>query len=548
MGKAMANIAKDAGALTSQLTKLGDTAEVGIGSESQLIRYDLRLQDAADKVEILRAKLAEVGSTTFTTAEYDELARQLQTAETTLATLLQRMEMMNSLGVSESSNGFQRLALQIQEAQENVDALLADIGAMEKDGSAYVSGDQTQQYAQMVQQLQTYEAELQRLQGLEQDYASSLQQQAAAKEQQAAAKDQAKAEAAAEREADADTAARQKAKAEAMQQLRSAALGAAKAVASISVNSVKALGSAVGATINPFSQLIKSSKKASMSTAGLVKALTGFKRMLLSRIKRTFISAIFKDLQAGMRSFAKYSTSFNSAMSAIKNSMTGLAGNIGIAAGNLLSLFAPAITAIIDLISKAITYINAFFALMSGKSTYTVAAKGTADYAKGLKGAGGAAKDLNSQVFKFDELNKEQDKSGGGGGGGSSAKMTEEALADLPGGVLAFMESIKSAFSAGEFEVVGQTIAQGFNGIIPIINNWITGTLQPMAITWSANIARILNGIVSGLNWPSLGSLFANGLNTIFYTANTFVQTFNWSALGTGIAQGINGMVADIDW
>ncbi len=135
--------------------------------------------------------------------------------------------------------------------------------------------------------------------------------------------------------------------------------------------------------------------------------------MLITRIKRTFIGTVFKDLQLGLQSFAKYSSAFNAAMSSMKNSMTAVSGNIGVLAGNLITALAPALNTIIDWISKAISYVNAFFALLAGKSTYTVAKKGTADYAasldksgKSAKNAQGAVRDLKKEVYGFDELNK----------------------------------------------------------------------------------------------------------------------------------------------
>ena len=198
-----------------------------------------------------------------------------------------------------------------------------------------------------------------------------------------------------------------------------------------------------------------------------------------------------------MGSLAKYSTAFNSSMSSMKNATTGLSANLAITFGGLINAIAPAITTFINMISRAISYLNAFFALLSGKSFVTVAKKQTDDYAKSLGGAAGAAKELKEQVYGFDELNKASsaDSGGGGGGGGASGDLFEDVPIEslLPDSVASFFDALKSAFKAGDWEGIGLIVADGLNGIVKRVDGWIT-VVRPIAAEWSSRIARVFNG------------------------------------------------------
>ena len=332
-----------------------------------------------------------------------------------------------------------------------------------------------------------------------------------------------------------------------MRMVGSVALTTAKNIAQIPF---KAVSSGANLAQKALSAFHKKSNATTLSTNGLIKGLTGLKRMLLTRVKRMFISAVFNQVRASLQSLAKYSSEFNQSMSNIKNSAKGMSGNLAVAFGNLVNAVAPVLQTIIGWLSQAISYLNAFFALLSGKSSITVAKKSTDDYAKSLKGAGGAAKELKNQVYGFDELTKQEDNSGGGGGGGGSdIGFEEQDIASLlPESIRDLFENIKKAFEAGEFEKVGNYIADGLNMIIYSVDDWINNTLRPAGVKWAGIIARILNGIVDGLDWTALGKLFGDGINTLLEIGYTFLTTFDWAKLGQKFAEGVNSLFTTVDW
>lgn len=336
-----------------------------------------------------------------------------------------------------------------------------------------------------------------------------------------------------------------------LERIGQAALTAAKNLARMAG---KAITSGLDNLKSKLQSLSKANKQGTLTSNGLVKALTSVKTMLKSRIKRMFISYLMNEIKNAMSLLVQFSGAFNAAVSGMRNGATELGGNLAVMFSNVVNAIAPAITAIINMVSQATSYLNAFFAMLGGKSTVTVAKKQTDDYAKSLKDATGATKDLNkaNKTLGIDELNVISDDSSSGGGAGSKkpADLYEEVAIDdlLPTDVSAWFDRIKAAFENGDWYGIGNIISEGLNTAMGTVDKWITGTLQPVANTWASRIAQALNGLVAGVDWPLMGQTVANGINTVFSVLHTFLTTFDFSGLGVGIGSAINGLFTNIDW
>lgn len=547
--QAMGTVQRSAQGLVSDLAKIGNAEAAGVKPGAQFQRLQANIAQAEQELTVLKSQIDQLGGQTVQTPEFQQLTAQIEKAEQALFKLYERRDIAQELGVDESSASWQRLEIQIRNAEEELERLERSRDNMSANGTDAVQGSYTSgyqdlvaMYDQMSQALEVYKQAAAGFNVIEQPANQSEEAlKAVDRELKQKGPDASEAGGFLSRFGNI------------LKGIAGTALHAAGGLAKLTFKGVAAGAKGAVAGIQRFNSALKNlrshSNKSVLTSNGLVKALTGVKRMLITRIKRTFISSLFNSMKAGMQSFARYSSSFNSAMSSMKNSMTGLSGNLAVFAGNLISAVAPAISTIIDWISKAITYLNAFFALLSGKSTYSVAKKGTDDYAKSLKGAGGAAKDLKNQVYGFDELNKEDDNSGGGGGGsGGKVNFEEESLNSLPSALTDFMESIKAAFAAEQFEEVGAIVGRGLNTIVTTIDDWVNNKLRPFAVTWARNIARILNGFVAAFDWANLGKLFADGFNAIVDTVNNFLTTFDFDALAKAFGDGINGLVKNVDW
>lgn len=324
------------------------------------------------------------------------------------------------------------------------------------------------------------------------------------------------------------------------------ALSLAKNMARMPFSAMKAGLKAVTSRLKEF---ISHSKKTELSAKGLVKTLTSLKTVLVGRIKRMFISSIFSQMKEALNQLATFSGAFNQSVSNIKNNATQLSANLATLMGRLIVAIEPVLTAIISAVSTAMSYLNAFFAMLGGKTTMVVAKKQTASYADSLNDAAQGAKELKSQLMGFDEINR-MEKNDSSGSGGSGGDLFEEVPIDsvLPAEVAAYFEQLKAAIAAGDWEGVGKIIADGLNSGMAVIDNWINTILRPMGVKWSEQVARILNGLTSGFNWPLLGQTLADGMNAAFDILNTFLTTYNFESLGQGIGAAIYSWFDNVEW
>lgn len=78
-------------------------------------------------------------------------------------------------------------------------------------------------------------------------------------------------------------------------------------------------------------------------------------------------------MRDSIQTLAKYSKEFDTAISGIRNAFKELGANISVAMSGALNAIAPIVTQIINWLSKIITYVSAFIAMLSGKNTVIVA-------------------------------------------------------------------------------------------------------------------------------------------------------------------------------
>jgi len=179
-----------------------------------------------------------------------------------------------------------------------------------------------------------------------------------------------------------------------------------------------------------------------------------FLRLAKMKIMRTIISNLMQGFTQGLQNAYQWAKAtgdqFALSMDTIATSMNYAKNSIGAAFSGVLSAVAPIIDQLVDWLVKGINYVNAFFAALTGQSTYMKAKKITTAYAdvgKSVGGIGGAAggatakvKELEEQlsVLDFDELNQLQEQQtynptsgGGGGGGGGGAGGSGSSAADM---------------------------------------------------------------------------------------------------------------------
>lgn len=511
--------------LVNQIQKISDAAEIGFNTDTQIDKFAQKVGHARDSVTAMEQKLQELGSQKVSTAEFEQLTKTTQKAEQALLQMYNRRELMEDMGVKESSAQWKRLAIQIQYAEEQLARYEANLSGMEANGTAYVAGSSTQAFQDIAAQLSQASGSLSETES----WLSTIKQVPGA----------------------AGTAARVLGTFGSA--LKVAATGAFKLGRGIASVTFKGLAAGAKMAISRLKEFATQSKNTDLTSKGLVKSLTSLKTTMVSRIKRMFISAIFSQMKEALNSLTKFSSTFNSAMSNLKNRSTELSANMAVGLGNLITAVEPILSRIIGALSKAMSYLNAFFAMLGGKSTMTVAKKQTASYADSLDKAGKSAKELKNQLMGFDEINrmeKQDDSSSDSGSSGAGGDLFEQVPIDsvLPAEVQAYFDRLKAAIQAGDWEGVGRIIAEGLNTGMRVVDNWINTVLRPMGVTWAWRVAEILNGLIDGFDWELLGKTVADGINAVVDIINTFFSTVDFVRLGEQFGNGLKSLFNTVEW
>lgn len=201
---------------------------------------------------------------------------------------------------------------------------------------------------------------------------------------------------------------------------------AEKATESVSKSSKKASGglsvlkSQLGGLVSPLGKVVKM-----------------FGRIAMYRLVRSAIKAISTAAKEGVNNLVMYSAALNSTDAAAANAtmseyattLLQVKNTLGAALMPILTALLPVINTIASAFITAANAVNMFFQALQGKTTFTKAKKSTVDYAKSLKTATGAAKELQKTLLGFDEINRlnAENKGGGGAAGADFSNMFEEA-------------------------------------------------------------------------------------------------------------------------
>lgn len=256
-----------------------------------------------------------------------------------------------------------------------------------------------------------------------------------------------------------------------------------------------------------------------------------------NRIARLVSGAlVFNVLSSGLRTLTNCMGTALLSSASLRQALGNLQGAASTAAAPLIQVLTPALTALANAAATVFAYLAKLVAFLTGKTVSSAKAA-----AKGMSGTSKAAKEAAQSLAGFDEIERLDKKdSSSGGSGASSITPNYNFDAKSP-----FLDSVLAAIKAGEWNQVGQLIAQKLNEALAAIP-W--PDIQDKAQTWAANIADTLNGFIDRLDWRLVGSTLAQGLNTALIFADTLVQSIHWDTLGNGIGNGMNQCVEELDW
>lgn len=186
----------------------------------------------------------------------------------------------------------------------------------------------------------------------------------------------------------------------------------------------------------------------------------GLKSVLTYGLGIRSLFALFNKMRSaikeGFQNLAQADSTTSNSISALTGSLTQLKNSLATAFTPIVSVVAPILTTLINLLSKAATYVGMFFAALSGQKTFTKATAVQEDYADSLESTAGAAEDVKQQFSGLDEITTWQDDSSGGGGGASASNMFEEVAVDNQwDGILAKLNELKNLVSDGFWAGLG---------------------------------------------------------------------------------------------
>lgn len=294
------------------------------------------------------------------------------------------------------------------------------------------------------------------------------------------------------------------------------------------------------------------------------------------------ISKVNSGIMTGINNLAQYSSATNASISSMMSALTQLQNSLATAFAPILSVVAPILTAFMNMLSKAITYIGMFIAALTGQKSFTRAKAVQEDYAASLNktssGANKAAKatknnakatkkankEIQTYLSGLDEVRqyqKEKDNDtpssstpsagGGGGGGGYTGPSIGDMFEKVPieSSIADIAKKIKGLIKKEDWEGLGAYIASGINKGLQKIYDAINWDNVGPKITYFVNaFTRTFNSLVDHIDWDLMGRTVGAGINTIVNTLNLLIEGINWKNLGSKIATGINGLFNEVNW
>lgn len=493
---------------------------------SQMMGLVNQIQKASDKVNSLRAKMDALKDVKIPTQQYKEIESDIAKAEKELQKLIEKQAQMQNEG-KDSGAAWERLNQKIQASKEYIDYAKEEMKSLVDSGKAFTLGRDTEQYANLGQQLIYAENDLARL---NQKYDELNAKQGDVPKQFSLMR-----------------AAAQKA----FNAIRSGfvILGNTGKKALVGTLNLwkKSLLSTMGLAKKLFSSITSGSSKSNTSLSG------GLKTLLRYGLGIRSLYALFNKIRSGMQegftNLMGYSEELANSIQSVKNSMSTLGNQIAAAFSPIVQMVIPWINQLISALSNAMTYVAQFIAALTGSSTFTKATQIQDKYNKSLGGTAKAADKARGALAKFDDLDvlqKQEDTSGGGGGAAVTdpADMFEEAKVSDKWKNIA--DWFREMWENSDFYELGKLLGEKLK---ESLENIPWDEIKETARKIGTSLATLINGFieVEGLGF-TIGNTLAQAFNTGFEFLNAFIHSLHWDSVGAFIADTLNGFFTGIDW
>lgn len=327
--------------------------------------------------------------------------------------------------------------------------------------------------------------------------------------------------------------------------LKTTAANVGKVAKKATVVTFKKIGSAIKG-------MFTHTKKANGQMGILAKSLQRIKQALAGLLLYKILQGGLSSLKEGIDSLAKVNPDVNKNLSALLTSLTYLKNSLASAFAPILTVITPILTRFMDTLSAVTNKVGQFIATLTGQSTYSKAIKVQQDYAaslddttKATENNTQATEENQKNLAAYDQLNvMQQDNDTKATTADTTADNTGTLFETVPTVFSEFATKLKEAFSKGDFNAIGQLVADKLNKAMSSIK-W--NKIRSTAKKWASNIAGFLNGAVEKLDWFLTGTTIGNGIMTAVDFAYTFLTKFDFKKFGQGISNAFNSLFKNFD-
>ena len=489
--------------------------------------------------------MSRIANFRFKTQEFRDLEARFSDASGALSVLNERQRVLEESGVDRQSESYRRLSVQIEHAATRAESLSLRLEQMQRDGTAYTPGVDTQAYTDAQARLDEYNSRLRDAQSAVDRYAQS------------SVESMAQAQAAVDQTAQGSASATESVS----RRLMSVASGAAGKIKDLFARGLRGAFTFVNrifsSVINKFKEMSKRAMSVNTLVSKMTRSMTSMFTQLTSRIKGFAIDYMFREIQSNFQNLADISPRFNTAISGIIDSAKQLGAQIVAGFEPIISIVTPALTKFVDMLTDGMDTISQFIARATGSEEYLKATKGQSDYAKSIdkttastKKATKAANEYKNTVLGFDQLHKMADQNDDDIIGIDDATI-DSAITKLSA-LNTIADNIHTALASGNFAALGKSIADTVNKAFAWLDNVAGWSKNSDKFTKALkNIISTINGFIGGLNPTVIGNAIGNSINTIIESVKLLTdptEGIQFKDAGIKLGQTILHMFDSVDW
>ena len=314
-------------------------------------------------------------------------------------------------------------------------------------------------------------------------------------------------------------------------------------------NTLLSIWNRIKSVVSKVSGLFKNSMSNSLNSY-TSKHNTSFKSMLTTVLKYVFgIRSIFllyrklrTTISTGLTEMGKQFSAVQEDINSFKNSWATFKSSLISAFQPIYSYVVPALVTLLNYLTSVMNGIANLIAMLTGKSTYYKAVKQTKDYSDAVKDTGDSAKEASEELAEYDDLIViSQDSSSGGGSGSGSGSSDEWKWEEVKTTSTALSEDLSKIFKVFQesWNKYGKAVTDAFKGALSSIKS-LLGTI------WDTVVKVFTDG--TGSAWvDSILLTFTDILNTVKDIATAIENAWKKNDTGEKLVKSILEMFTSIN-